>query len=209
MFWSICWRINIYFLGHFFQRWVHTFTCRCLFWFLFSLAKTFNLAGQLFSQIILYWLSRTKTTISQFPARTNYAFMYWNPIWWTTNCSYFPATAARFVQKDSLKHNVLNYPKDRSLLYVFRKDRRCIFFYFYWAQLSNLDLINIISSAVLTRKAMKVAGETWQRSRRTSPAAGSYIQPCMVVAILSTSQSVFSLTSNTCTCTCTLTLKKI
>ena len=47
------------------------------------------------------------------------------------NCSYFPATAARFVQKDSLKHNVLNYPKDRSLLYVFRKDRRCIFFYFY------------------------------------------------------------------------------
>ena len=24
---------------------------------------------------------------------------------------------------------------------------------------------------------MKVAGETWQRSRRTSPAAGSYIQP--------------------------------
>ena len=26
---------------------------------------------------------------------------------------------------------------------------------------------------------MKVAGETWQRSRRTSPAAGSYIQPCI------------------------------
>jgi len=25
---------------------------------------------------------------------------------------------------------------------------------------------------------VKVAGETWQRSRRTSPAAGSYIQPC-------------------------------
>ena len=25
---------------------------------------------------------------------------------------------------------------------------------------------------------MKVAGETWQRSRWTSPAAGSYIQPC-------------------------------
>ena len=25
---------------------------------------------------------------------------------------------------------------------------------------------------------MKVAGETWQRSQRTSPAAGSYIQPC-------------------------------
>ena len=24
---------------------------------------------------------------------------------------------------------------------------------------------------------MKVAGETWQKSRRTSPAAGSYIQP--------------------------------
>ena len=25
---------------------------------------------------------------------------------------------------------------------------------------------------------MKVAGETWQRSQRTSPAAGSYTQPC-------------------------------
>ena len=25
---------------------------------------------------------------------------------------------------------------------------------------------------------MKVAGETWQRSQQTSPAAGSYIQPC-------------------------------
>ena len=25
---------------------------------------------------------------------------------------------------------------------------------------------------------MKVAGETWQRGPRTSPAAGSYIQPC-------------------------------
>ena len=31
-----------------------------------------------------------------------------------------------------------------------------------------------------TREATKVAGETWQRSRRTSPAAGSYVQPCDV-----------------------------
>ena len=35
------------------------------------------------------------------------------------------------------------------------------------------------SRHILAREAMKVAGETWQRSRRTSPAAGSYIQPCL------------------------------
>ena len=42
------------------------------------------------------------------------------------------------------------------------------------------DLINIISStySILTHEAMKVAGETWQRSRRILLAAGSYIQPC-------------------------------
>ena len=31
---------------------------------------------------------------------------------------------------------------------------------------------------------MKVAGETLQRSRRTSPAAGSYQQPCSVCVSL-------------------------
>jgi len=30
---------------------------------------------------------------------------------------------------------------------------------------------------ILTREAMKVASETWQRSWRTPPAVGSYIQP--------------------------------
>ena len=35
------------------------------------------------------------------------------------------------------------------------------------------------SQHILAREAMKVAGETWQRSRRTSPADGSYIQPCL------------------------------
>ena len=32
---------------------------------------------------------------------------------------------------------------------------------------------------ILTHEAMKVGGETWQRSQQTSLAAGSYIQPCI------------------------------
>ena len=40
------------------------------------------------------------------------------------------------------------------------------------------NLINIISNLqhILTHEAMNIAGETWQRSRRSSLAAGSYIQ---------------------------------
>ena len=34
------------------------------------------------------------------------------------------------------------------------------------------------SQHIWTREAVKVAGETWQRSQRSSPAAGSNIQPC-------------------------------
>ena len=35
-------------------------------------------------------------------------------------------------------------------------------------------------------EAMKVAGETLQRCRRTSPAAGSYLQPWRLVSMLVT-----------------------
>ena len=58
---------------------------------------------------------------------------------------------------------------------VFRKDRQCKFIFLLSP---SLDLINIISVRAL--EAMKVAGETLQRSRRTSPAAGSYLQPCVL-----------------------------
>ena len=57
----------------------------------------------------------------------------------------------------------------------FRKDRHCKF---YLLSPSSLDLINIISSTYLGPWSNESSGETWQRSRRSSPAAGSYIQPC-------------------------------
>ena len=56
--------------------------------------------------------------------------------------------------------------------YVFRKDRQCKFIFLLSP---SLDPINIISVRAL--EAVKVAGETLQRSRRTSPAVGSYLQP--------------------------------
>ena len=37
---------------------------------------------------------------------------------------------------------------------------------------------------ILTREAMKVAGETLQRSRQTSPASDSYVQPCREALLL-------------------------
>ena len=39
------------------------------------------------------------------------------------------------------------------------------------------DKHHLLDIIILTREAMKVAGKTWQRSRRTSLAAGSYIHP--------------------------------
>ena len=90
----------------------------------------------------------------------NYVFISRNPIWRTKR------------QKDSPHQNVFKLTLGQKSFYVFRKDRQCKFIFLLSP---SLDLINIISVRAL--EAMKVAGETLQRSRRTSPAAGSYLQP--------------------------------
>ena len=79
---------------------------------------------------------------------------------------------SKICQKDSPHQNVFKLTLSQKTSYVFRKDRQCKFI-FLWSP--SLDLINIIFVRAL--EAMKVAGETLQRNRRTSPAAGSYLQP--------------------------------
>ena len=79
---------------------------------------------------------------------------------------------SKICQKDSPHQNVFKLTLSQKSFYVFRKDRQCKFIFLLSP---SLDLINIISVRAL--EAMKVAGETLQRSRRTSPAAGSYLQP--------------------------------
>ena len=79
---------------------------------------------------------------------------------------------SKICQKDSPHQNVFKPNLSQKSFYVFRKDRQCKFIFLLSP---SLDLINIISVRAL--EAMKVAGETLQRSRRTSPAAGSYLQP--------------------------------
>ena len=90
-----------------------------------------------------------KTTLFQFPARTNYAFMYQNPIWRTTNPIFHTFLPP---QQDLFKKTVssitfLNCPRVRSLLHVFRKDMHCKFLFL--SSPSSLDLINIISLTYL------------------------------------------------------------
>ena len=80
---------------------------------------------------------------------------------------------SKICQKDSPHQNVFKLTLSQKSFYVFRKDRQCKFIFLLS---TSLDLINIISVRVL--EAMKVAGETLRRSRRPSPAAGSYLQPC-------------------------------
>ena len=75
-----------------------------------------------------------------------------------------------YFQKDSPHLNVFKLTLSQKSFYVFRKDRQCKFIFLLSP---SLDLINIIS----VLEAMRVASETLQRSRRTSPAAGSYLQP--------------------------------
>ena len=85
----------------------------------------------------------------------------------TSYRSYFPSTAARFVQKKSPHQTVFKLTLSQKSIYVFRKDRLCKFIFLLSP---SLDLINIISVRAL--EAMKVAGETLQGSRRSWPAAG-------------------------------------
>ena len=80
---------------------------------------------------------------------------------------------SKICQKDSPHQNVFKLTLSQKSFYVFRKDRQCKFIFLLSP---SLDLINIISVRVF--EAMKVAGETLRRSRRPSPAAGSYLQPC-------------------------------
>ena len=79
---------------------------------------------------------------------------------------------SKICQKDQ---NVSKLTLSQKSFYVFRKDRQCKFIFLLSP---SLDLINIISVRAL--EAMKVAGKTLQRSRRTSPAAVSYLQPCII-----------------------------
>ena len=84
-------------------------------------------------------------------------------------CMYFPATAARFVQKDFLQHIVSKLSSYKKSFVCFQKK---------WA----LQIYIFIEPKfrpphhILT---LEVAGETLQRSWETSLAAGSYIQPCL------------------------------
>lgn len=83
-------------------------------------------------------------------------------------CMFFPATAARFVEKDSPKHSVSKLAVASwvtNLLHVFRKDRHCKFI-----SLMSLNLYLLVMSWLLSNES------SW----RTSPAAGSYkhLQPC-------------------------------
>ena len=79
---------------------------------------------------------------------------------------------SKICQKDSPHQNVFKLTLSQKSIYVFRKDRLCKFIFLLSP---SLDLINIISVRAL--EAMKVAGETLQGSRRSWPAAGSYLQP--------------------------------
>ena len=78
-----------------------------------------------------------------------------------------------YFQKDSPHQNVFKLTLSQKSFYVLRKDRQCKFIFLLSP---SLDLINIIS----VLEAMRVASETLQRSRRTLPAAGSYLQPCLL-----------------------------
>ena len=84
---------------------------------------------------------------------------------------------SKICQKDSPHQSVFKLTFSQKSFYFFRKERQCKFIFLLSP---SLDLINIISVRAL--EAMKVAGETLQRSRRTSPAAGSYLQPCIYMS---------------------------
>ena len=76
---------------------------------------------------------------------------------------------SKICQKDSPHQNVFKLTLNQKSFNVFRKDRECKFIFLLSP---SFDLINIISVRAL--EVMKVAGETLQRSRRTSPIS-SYI----------------------------------
>ena len=95
-------------------------------------------------------------------------------------CLYFPATTARFVKKTVPIRMFFKPTLSQKSFYVFRKDRQCKFIFLLSP---SLDLINIISVRAL--EAMKVAGETLQRSQCTLPAARSYLQPWVWLLIIS------------------------
>ena len=87
---------------------------------------------------------------------------------------------SKICQKDSPHQNAFKLTLSRKSFYVFRKDRQCKFIFLLSP---SLDLINIISVRAL--EAMKVAGETLQRSQCTLPAARSYLQPWVWLLIIS------------------------
>ena len=74
-------------------------------------------------------------------------------------CS-FPICLSKIFQKDSPHQNVFKLTLSQKSFYVFRKDRQCKFIFLLSP---SLDLLNIISVRAL--EAMKVAGETLQRSQ--------------------------------------------
>ena len=81
--------------------------------------------------------------------------------------------SSKICQKDSPHQNIFKLTSSQKSFYVFRKDRHCKFIFLLSP---SLDVINIIY--VWALEAMEVASETLPRSRCTSPAAGSYLQPC-------------------------------
>ena len=67
---------------------------------------------------------------------------------------------SKICQKDCSHQNIFKLTLSQKSFYVFRKDRQCKFIFLLSP---SLDLLNIISVRAL--EAMKVAGETLQRSQ--------------------------------------------
>ena len=60
------------------------------------------------------------------------------------HCTYFPAIAGRFVEKDSLKHNVSKLSSSqKSLIYIFSEKIINAILYFYWALAKEMNIISL------------------------------------------------------------------
>ena len=193
MFWSICWRINIYFLGHFLKGEYIPSLVVVSFAFRFpwqkrSKVNCFDLAGLSCSQF------RADSRIP-FPSLIIHSCI---EIQYGRQQIVFSVRKFPPPQQDLFKKMVssiafLNCPW---VFYMFSEKIGTANLYL----LSPSNLVQFspdkhhLNICILARQAMKVAGETWQRSRQTSPAAGSYIQPCGPLCDLISKRCLFILT---------------
>ena len=92
---------------------------------------------------------------------------------------YFPATAARFVQKDCLQHIVSKLSLYQKSFICFQKKKALHIYIFIEPNFRP-------PRHILTLEVMRVAGKTLQRSWQTALSAGSFIniQPCLYVNLI-------------------------